>query len=576
MGKVQKNSTGLLCAAAAALYFLLIFILIPFTYGINDDMTLRDIASGAVSGTPDGHLIYVQYVLGKLISLLYMAVQGIDWYALVWLGLMLFCFGLLLYRTAALCRCIKRSLLAGLFGALVLFTLVYLDYFVNFQYTIVASITGGTAVFFYFTMDPEKPLYVRLREYAVIALLAWITYCIRSQVFMLAVPFGAVLFLGKKKIRIAEKAMFLAAVLAGIFVVFIIERGAYSSQEWKDFRNFNQARTEIYDYYGVPPYSENEAFYESIGMEECDVVNLERYRLYFTDGLETGKLEETAEYAEKLWKETQTPIQRVKNGIKLAAKGFGAESNLLVNIAAKLFLAAVLIRGWKRRRKDFWMGGSLLLIEGALWLYLGCEGRLPDRVGAALLITEFSCALALLFHGCMDEGKEVSLVKSRVLAAGFFVLAAAVCGLHIASVREERMSAARRNEEFERFNAYFAEHSENVYFYPVDFSGDYTENLRIFRSFEVSNGFPLGGWLTFSPLREAGLGKYGIQEVDKALIEKDNIYLVMTSASSRIDEHYLQKDIEIKWEQTDQAPVFQTEVPVWKLSAEGETNDDIF
>ena len=576
MEKVRKNGTGVLYAAAAALYFLLIFRMIPFTYGINDDMSLRDIASGAVSGTPDGHLIYVKYVLGKALSLLYLTVQGVDWYALVWLGLMLLCFGLILYRTAVLCRHIKRNLLAGLLGVLVLFTLVYLDYFVNFQYTIVASITGGTAVFFYFTMDPQKPLHVRLWEYIAIALLAWVTYCIRSQVFMMAVPFGGIMFLGKKNIRLAEKAVFLSVVLAGLFVIFIIEQGAYSSQEWREFREFNQARTKLYDYYGVPPYSGNEAFYESIEMEECDVVNLERYRLYFTDGLETGKLAKTADYAEKLWKEMQTPVQRVKSGIKLAVKGFAEESNLLVNIAAKLLLAAVLLRAWKRRRKEFWLGGSLLVIEGALWLYLGYEGRLPDRVGAALLITEFSCALGLLFQSCMEEGEGFIRLKGKSAAAGVCILAVAVCGMHFVSVKAESTAAVQRNEEFERFNAYFAEHSGNVYFYPVDFSGDYTENLKIFRNFEVSNGFPLGGWLAFSPLREAGLGKYGIQEVDKALIEKDNIYLVMTNASSRIDEHYLQKNIEIKWEQTDQAPVFQTEVPVWRLSVQGETKDDQF
>ena len=128
----------------------------------------------------------------------------------------------------------------------------------------------------------------------------------------------------------------------------------------------------------------------------------------------------------------------------------------------------------------------------------------------------------------------------------------------------------RRNQEFEVFQDWFAKRSENVYFYPTAFLGGYTENVRLFRAFKPANSFLLGGWLSFSPVELEGMERFGIIEVDKALIEKDNIYLVMTNASSRVDEHYRQKQLEITWEEADRVPAFQTEVPVWKLQAEGE------
>ena len=79
----------------------------------------------------------------------------------------------------------------------------------------------------------------------------------------------------------------------------------------------------------------------------------------------------------------------------------------------------------------------------------------------------------------------------------------------------------------------------------------------------------MGGWLTFSPLRKESLGYFGINEVDKALLERDNIYLIMAHPSSRIDQYYEKKNIEIEWEEKDRAPIFYIELPVWKISEKG-------
>lgn len=58
-------------------------IFIPITYAVNDDTTMKAIASGAMSGSPDGHLIFVKYALGVVIALLYRLFGEIDWYGCV-------------------------------------------------------------------------------------------------------------------------------------------------------------------------------------------------------------------------------------------------------------------------------------------------------------------------------------------------------------------------------------------------------------------------------------------------------------------------------------------------------------
>ena len=554
--------------AAVVFCFALLFLCIPITYGINDDMTMRDIASGVVSGMPDGHLVYIQYALGRPLSFLFQAWKGIDWYALFFLTVMLLCFGLTAYRLCALWKEKGAGKWLCLFFSAAFFILVYLRYFVSFQYTITASVTGGTAAFFYFTLDPEKRTGRRLGEYAIVLALLWLTYCIRPQVFWMAAPFGGILFLYKKGVRTAEKGLLFFLALLGLLGIFLMEQNAYSSQEWKDFRKFNLARQDIFDYYGVPGYEENRDFYRSVGMEECDVVNLERYNLYLIDGIEDGKLEKTAAYAKRLWEEAQTWEQKLKAGVRLAVKAFASPESLLLNAAGKLLLLLGILRAF-RRREGLGLLAALTVVEVLLWLYLGYRGRLPDRVGSSLLMLSFSCVLANCCDSARKEGRRSFFVPGPAAAAvGILILA--LCGGCLVTVRREQMEEVRRNQEFEVFQDWFAKRSENVYFYPTAFLGGYTENVRLFRAFKPANSFLLGGWLSFSPVELEGMERFGIIEVDKALIEKDNIYLVMTNASSRVDEHYRQKQLEITWEEADRVPAFQTEVPVWKLQAEGE------
>ena len=103
MEKQQKRYGEWIYFVIIAVYFMVICCTVPVVYGINDDTTMRDIAAGAITGTPDGHLIFVKYALGKILSIIYLVLPGVDWYALVWLGLIVFCFILIVFRMHSLC-----------------------------------------------------------------------------------------------------------------------------------------------------------------------------------------------------------------------------------------------------------------------------------------------------------------------------------------------------------------------------------------------------------------------------------------------------------------------------------------
>ena len=88
--KFQKNVPAIckigLAFLITAVYFLAVWKWIGFSYAINDDINMRDIASGAYTGTPDGHLIFMLYPMGFVLKSLYQIWPGIEWYGVMMVG----------------------------------------------------------------------------------------------------------------------------------------------------------------------------------------------------------------------------------------------------------------------------------------------------------------------------------------------------------------------------------------------------------------------------------------------------------------------------------------------------------
>ena len=108
--EVMKKWTGtkgrtlllmLLSFVITGIYFIFIYQKIPFIYDINDDVAMRNVAAGVITGTPDAHLLHVKYCLGLLIAGMYRIVPGLDWYGITMIGIILLAFSMILYRGLA-------------------------------------------------------------------------------------------------------------------------------------------------------------------------------------------------------------------------------------------------------------------------------------------------------------------------------------------------------------------------------------------------------------------------------------------------------------------------------------------
>ena len=311
------------------------------------------------------HLIFVKYVMGLLISGLYWALPGWDWYGIIMVGIVLFCLTVILYRGLVE----KRAPLWKVFyivAALLLFTCIGLRHMVIFQWTVTAAFAGVSGIFLFYTSKTEDR-FQNLCEEGVSVFLLLLCLSIRDSVFLMVLPVAALCFWWKygsfqwKKLRggkwpfgLRHWGILLALVL-GTIAILGTEKLAYSSPEWKEFLSYNSDRSTIMDYYGLKNYEDNQDFYESLGLSPEEVENLQRYSLYLCDDLYSEKMHELAENAQEEYNRQYTGKDRLVMGVKKVREHllnpFYAPLSWLSCLSVILVLALSL---WKDRRQ-FWL-----------------------------------------------------------------------------------------------------------------------------------------------------------------------------------------------------------------------------
>lgn len=550
------------------LYLLIIMQVIPITYAINDDVAMRDIASGSLTGTPDYHLIFIKAAFGWVLTGLYRCFEGIDWYGCVFLGMMVLCCGILLERWNSWCiqKDKKPWYIIGWY--VIGITGILLEHMLNFQFTVTAAILAGTAIFLYGTTGREdNNFYGRTGS---VLILLWLSFCVRSDVLFMAVPFGGLIFLAKAD-SIKRKVITALIAMVGLLGIMVFEKEAYGSEEWQAYLSYNDERSMVYDYYGVPAYEENREFYEKIGLKEYDVENLKRYNLCFVNDLETGKMHQIAGYAKEQYFAENSLGKRIKAGIKAALKGELDPENLLLNGLTKFVIGFNIFLSLKRKKKKkFLTNLGFLLCEGGLISYLGLQGRFPTRVGTALFLIELGSAAALLYQEELGT-ESLDWRKNKVRLSYITGALILLFGARLFSIKQKQQKMYQYNREYEILQDFYQEHEENVYFIAEWFVSGYSDIFHLQRKNSKANGFEMGGWLALSPIYEEELRQNGIEcSADEAIIENENVYVILVAPSSKIEAHYEEKYHDIMWEQKDCAPVFNTEVPVFKIIG-GET-----
>lgn len=270
-GWVQKHCEEAwfcVCVNACLLAVLLAFF--SPAYETNDDMGLCAIVNGA-KGTYDAHMIYVNYLMGLILTGLYRITDAVAWHALLQYIALLCAFSAVTY--AAVRRWRRRP-----FGWIFAGMLLYFAFegYIQLQYTKTAGIVSAAGMIL--LLDAVTGEKIRKRSAVCGILLAGIGAMYRMPQFfaeaflMLGIAVYELLRLrqlapGEAKKRFV-RYLAAAAVLLGVTaVLYGADRLAYRSEGWQRYEEYNAARTELFDY-GFPDYEKNRDAYEELGIDE--------------------------------------------------------------------------------------------------------------------------------------------------------------------------------------------------------------------------------------------------------------------------------------------------------------------
>lgn len=557
------GTAGRVCATSVFTLALVLFLAVKFDfyYDLNDDTMIKDILSGAYTGTPDGHCIQMLYPLSWLLALFYKAIPDIPWYGLFLCLCQFFVLAAVAWRLTGLARRVWTKLFALVLEAVFVLGL-FLRELVIIQYSVTAGICMAGAVFLFLTAPRvEKPALFFRKNLIPLALVI-LAFCIRTEICVMLLPFlllaGIAKWGGEKKVFTGKnfrKYLMLAGVaLLGMIAVYCVDMLVYRTSDWSSFRSFFDARTKLYDFYDLPDYDGNEEFYESIGLSRESFALLENYNFALDSSIDTWRLEAIAEYqagrlhntfgfvsknsvGEALWlyqnqfREDFRAIAGLMSGRRDARFSASGILRLCAAAAYLLYIVwCVLCTKGRRRAATVWEILLLMVIRSVLWLYLYMVDRVLDRVTVPLLMTELVTIISLVLCGRQDVeetcGGSAAGTVAKVTTCVIYALCI-LCGLaafqkNLGSVQEEYDGRAKADARWGALADYCRENGQNYYVIDVysstSYNGiSYSEKLFADADNSYKNFDICGGWAAKSPLARQKLDRMGLKDVQDAL-----------------------------------------------------------
>lgn len=566
--KQHENLTASLLLTAAV--FAVFVTGWDFYYDLNDDVLIKDILSGIYSGSPSGYTMQLLYPLGFVLSVLY---RGLS-VPVFGVFLILCQFGAVWavgYQSAACCktRAGKAIVLAaeGL-----LWTAAFGMHFVYVQYTVTAGMLAGAALFWILTAK---------RRRWIALLLYWLAFCLRTEMALLILPLACIAGLcalvrearnekrdaaeqkdplvkknaaeqknapAKRKSGAAVRYVSLfGALLAGMGILYAADAAAYSGTEWKQFRQFFDDRTALYDYRldFAEQYEENKDAYEKLGISKARQQLLANYNFGADDGIDAGLMHQLAQAASG---QEISAGQEASGGQGLSVavwrllheNWFGKGDAPLNLIWIGMGLAVCVLSCKKGRLWKLWQP----LLAGAcgafLWLYLLLQGRMVERVTHPLYLAQI-----LLFAGLwLTERREEAMRESAAdkacaaakglltpeHASALFAGACVAVGLVFlpGTISEIGAEAGRRetvNAANEAVMDYCMAHPKTLFLEDVYSTVAYSEKIMTDRD-KPFNYDLLGGWLVKSPLTARKLSAFGFSSMGEAVRVGDGVNLL--------------------------------------------------
>lgn len=585
------KSRVLLAAGYTILMIVLTAALFDYYFDLNDDVLIKDILAGVHTGTPSGYSIQMLYPVSAFISFFYRIFRKADWYGLFLCGCQYLCVFLTAWRCLAMLEWTngnindnrtdrkwgKAFVLLVLLGfgtyGLFLYELVFV------QYTVTCGILTATAAFLLYTTPQEYDAKRFWKENMVSILMLIAAFSVRTEMFLLLLPFVGAAGLSKwlregfrKQGR--KYGVVIGMVLAGMSVIWLGDAAAHRSPEWQEFKRVFDARTQIYDFYGVPEYGEHKAFYDSIGLSEEEYALLKNYNYGVDDSIDADRLEEIEAYAKTVYRSARTTKERLQDALwnyrrRLTGEE-GAPYNRLVIFAYLCVAAGLLCTG---RPALLWQPCLLFAARSISWFYIEYRGRVVSRIAVPLYLMELLLLAGMFWQECVrgryqsraevavpgmqaDEQGVVSSnsAKGRLLAWCVRVIllvlvfwGASASMDRVQRVMQEQENRERINRPYQALQEYCK--ADPAHFYYVDVYSTVYFSEKMFEKVDNSgrNYDIIGGWACKSPLSGREPLQYFITDSRRS-VDWLSAYLDKEKTAAVVRKDEIQTEDETVWE----------------------------
>lgn len=531
MKRLRSRKEKGICRLVLLLLMVAATLLYSPVFYLNDDVTMRSILSGAYTGTPNGHAVYMQYPLTGLLALLYRLLPMCPWMELCFAGCIWVCMVL-----------VAEEFTDKVWGSLFA-VLLFLPFYLYMHYTIVAALAAGTAVF----------LLCRGKKNGWSMGLLWIAYMIRSQVGLLCLPFVIAalvwqVLLQKKdwKGRLLPVIKYVGLLAGGLLCISLIHHMAYRDSDWQEYLRYNDSRTQLYDYtnfLSTDIYGENPTDY---GMTEEEYKLLSSYDTMLENQIDAVRMQEIADKVTESMQEQNGEMPGIREILKkyyLQVRYSDVPYNILWAVG---YLVLVVVLIFCKKWLQLGYLGILGIGRSSIWMYLIWKGRFPERVSLSLYMIELLLLLgvALSFRGEVAEAEAGTHIAKFVgklhrPAAAVILVCLLVTGGCLGKSTVDKVK--ERNSIQYGWNLlkdYCEENSQNIYLMDVFSAVSYADDLY---EKDADNLMLLGGWLSASPLAKERLEAMGGSDASQALLMGENTRLVAAMGTQmQWLEEYLQ------------------------------------
>ncbi len=543
-----------MCKKMTNFLFTIIFLLISSTlffsldisptYYTNDDVFMKQIVSGEMTGTPEAHILHIGYITGCFLKLLYTLLPSVPWY-----GILLFSYYALSLAIVfhAFLKAIEKNKYKLPFLALFTFTTVSFlwTHMIHIQFTTITAILCATSLtLFYLSNDACSPI-AYMKGNIVSLLFFFISLELRATACIMFLP--VFLFIALTKL-IRNKKMLPSLLVYGSFLIGIllfttvIEGIAYSDTEWNDFQKYNTARAQIMDYNGFPDYQDFSSQYTAHEVNQASYQAMSsRYQLLLDENIDTSFMMDMASISYHPQINITTLLKQFFE--RHTTSYMDRPLNLAVYIL--YFFTALLIL-FSRKWSIFYELFALFAGRMIIWFYLLLINRPQTRVTQGIYIAELLLLTAILFKNNLWNP---SLFRKRIL---FYITTICCIGCLLFSgikwgipYMQGSNHTSKRNiihyQNYLEIVNYFNNHEQNLYLLDTNsfsyfLGGIFSKTLP-----SKHNSILLGSWTAHSPWTDCIGKRYQINSYEKAAITQDNVFFVFLNSEAtnyNYLEHY--------------------------------------